>query len=174
MTRPLEHTDRGPHIAAPRSRPVGGGMTLRRPLGWAVPLLVGLLVWVVAVAHPVSAVHGDAFTGPKAPPALVSPPLGADYRVSWTSGHRSILLRVRDGAACRPPRPTETSTAPARIEVVVHRPTGAACTVRPRWWRYVLGLPTVAEPGQFVSVWVNGRRGSVPRYERPTSGIPGS
>jgi hypothetical protein len=149
-------------------------MPLRRALGWAVPLLVGTLVSVVAMAHPVSAARGDAFTGPKAPSALVAPPLGADYRVSWTKGHRSILLRVRDGAECRPPRPKATSTAPARIEVVVRRPTGRACAVRPRWWRYDLGLPTVAEPGQFVSVWVNDRRGSVPRYERPTSGVPGS
>ena len=174
MTRPTQFVDRGPDVAARRSRSGGGGRSLRRTLGWAVPLLVGALVGVVAAAHPVSAVRGDAFTGPKAPPALVSPRLGADYRVSWTSGHRSILLRVRDGAACRPPRPAETSTAPARIEVVVHRPAGAACAVQPRWWRFDLGLPTVAEPGQFVSVWVNGMRGSVPRYERPTRGIPGS
>jgi hypothetical protein len=174
VTGPRLHTDRGPHPAAARSRAGCEGMTLRRALGWAVPLLVGALVAVVAVAHPVSTLHGDAFTGPMAPPATVAPPLGVDYRVSWTKGYRAILLRVRDGAGCRPPRPTETSTAPARIEVVVHRPTGAACAVRPRWWRYDLGLPTVAEPGQLVSVWVNGRRGSVPRYERPTSGVFGS
>ncbi|MBW4043077.1 MAG: hypothetical protein HIU86_13315 [Acidobacteria bacterium] len=133
-----------------------------------MPLLVGALVFGIAVAHPAPAARGDALTGPKTPPALMSPRLGADFRVDWATGHRAILLRVRDGASCRPSRPIETSTAPARIEVVIHRPTGPACARSPRWWRYDLALPTVAEPGQSVSVWVDGRAGSVPRYPRTT------
>lgn len=144
--------------------------TLRRVLLGSTPLLVGALVLGLALAHPASPARGDAFTGPKVPSALAPPPLGADLRVSWTAGHRGIALRVRDGAACRPPRPRETSTAPARIEVTLVRPHGTACSAKERWWRFALAPPTVAEPGQSVAVWVDGRKGSVPRYLRPTAG----
>lgn len=130
----------------------------------ALPLVVGAVVALLASTSPASAVHGDLATGPRPVAAETPIPLDHDFRVAWMDRHRAIDLRIRDGAACAPGRIRETSTAPARIEVSVARPTGRRCEARQRWWSEDLRRPMVAERGQAVSVWVDGMRGEVRRY----------
>jgi hypothetical protein len=137
---------------------------MRRFARLALPVVVGIAVAAVATTSPASAVHGDLATGPRPPAAIAPSPLAHDFRVGWTDRHAEIRLRIRDGVACRPGRPVETSTAPARIEVTVARPSGSRCAARQRWWSDDLRRPAVAERGQAVSVWVDGTRGEVRRY----------
>lgn len=131
---------------------------MRRSYTLAAPFVVGALVFALAATYPASSVRGSGATGPRPPAAVLPPRLGSGYHVHWAEGDRAIVLRVWDGARCRPRIRREVSTAPARVEVSLELPAGSGCRLAPRWWDLRLRPPIIRARRQEVTVQVDGAR----------------
>jgi hypothetical protein len=140
---------------------------VRRSFVLAAPVAAGVLTLALAAAYPASNVHGSGLTGPKPPQSMNDPQIGSDYRVGWNRTGSRLVIGVRDGRACRPRLESATSTAPARVEVRIDRPTGSGCALAPRWWSIDVRPPLIRARSQGVHLLIDGLAASAGRPGGP-------